>query len=152
MNENTLNLQHLENALFRRRDLLPIWIKVFIWIFLIFGALAPFTFACGAFGTNFHTSLYGLESNQAISITGIFITILFIFKGIVALGLWTEKVCAVNLAITDALIGIIICSVMMYLSFVNLTNGLVFGFELILLIPYLVKMIKIRTEWTEGFA
>lgn len=147
MIENTLNIEQLENSLFRRRDLLPKWIKVFIWFFLIFGVLAPFAFTLGLVGASFSASIYGLKANQALSFTGIFITLLYLLKGIVAFGLWTEKKWAVNLAITDALIGIILCSVMMYLSFVNPINGLVLGFELILLIPYLVKMIKIKNEW-----
>lgn len=38
----------------RRRDLLPVWMKICCWIFMIMAALAPVAFVLGAlFGMNF---------------------------------------------------------------------------------------------------
>lgn len=42
----------------RRRNLLPLWIKVFTWIFLIFGGLVPVAFLLGLFGVDLNLSLY----------------------------------------------------------------------------------------------
>jgi hypothetical protein len=44
----------------RRKSLLPWWIKVFMWIFLFLGALAPVGLIFGLLGNWFHISLYGL--------------------------------------------------------------------------------------------
>jgi hypothetical protein len=152
MNDNILDEQQLENSNLRRRDLLPTWIKVFVWIFLIFGAIVPIVMILGIIGMNFNLSLYGLETMRPISLTGIFITILFALKGIVAFGLWTEKKWAVNLATIDAIIGIIVCVfVMAILPFISNSNemNVSLRLELIPLIPYLIKMRKIKIEWLE---
>jgi len=150
MNENILDEQQLENSNLRRRDLLPTWIKVFTWIFLIFGAIAPLVPIMGIMGVGFNLSLYGLETMNPISLIGIFITCLFALKGVVAFGLWTEKEWAVNFAIIDAIIGIIVCVfVMIILPFLINSNGMKISLrlELIALIPYLLKMRKIKPEW-----
>lgn len=152
MNENILDEPQLENSNLRRRDLLPTWIKVFVWIFLIFGVTVPVVLILGVVGMNFNLSLYGLETIRPLSLIGIFITILFGLKGVVAFGLWTEKEWAVNLAIVDAIIGIIVCVfVMLILPFIGDTNGMNISLrlELIPLIPYLIKMRKIKNEWLE---
>jgi len=109
MSENILDDDHLLGPNASRRDLLPMWIKVFVWIFLIFGALVPVALILGVAGVNFSLSLYGLETIDSLSLIGVSIMCLFIFKGIVAFGLWTEKEWAVSLAIADASIGIILC-------------------------------------------
>jgi hypothetical protein len=133
-----------------RRSLLPIWIKVFIWIFMIIGALAPLGFVAGLFGANMEESLYGLESHEPLSGVGILIILLIIIKGIVAYSLWTEKDWAINLGIADAIIGIGICTYLMVIApFVNNQSGFVMNFrlELVALIPYLIKLQKIKTQW-----
>ena len=65
------------------------------------------------FSTNL--SLYGLETNYPFSLTGIFLILIFSFKGLVAFSLWTEKAWAIKLAIADAVIGIVVCTVMMFI-------------------------------------
>ena len=55
----------------RRRDLIPLWIKVFIWIFLVFGCFVPVGIVLGFLGLSFDLSLYGLETTQPFTVTGI---------------------------------------------------------------------------------
>jgi uncharacterized membrane protein (DUF2068 family) len=70
-------------------------------------------FIIGLFGYEMELSIYGLETNQALSFTGIIIMALFMIKGVTAFGLWFEKAWAVNLAIADGIIGVIVCVITM---------------------------------------
>jgi len=112
--ENIILDNSIETTWQRRRALLPTWIKVFTWIFLIFGILTPFCLVLGIVGYQFNLSLYGMDTMQPITLIGILIMSLFALKGTVAFGLWTEKIWAVNLAIIDAIIGIVICIILTF--------------------------------------
>jgi hypothetical protein len=133
----------------RRRAILPIWIKIFIWLFMIFGVCCPLAFVAALFGYQFSAALYGLSASDANSALGIFIAALFLFKGVVAAMLWMEADIAVPLAIADAIAGIVICTAVMinWPFAVRESPSIVFRGELIILIPYLVKMINIRSKW-----
>lgn len=149
-NQTDLLQPEITSKFKRRRELLPWWIKVFTWIFLIFGAIVPLTIIFAIVGYTFQISLYGLETNEPLSLTGLLLIILFLFKGIVAYGLWTEKDWVINLGIIDAIAGIAICVFMMLLyPFFDVSPGFTFSFrlELLLLIPYLIKLKKINNDW-----
>ncbi|WP_375561936.1 hypothetical protein ACE193_05150 [Bernardetia sp. OM2101] len=135
----------------RRRKLLPIWIKVFIWIFMIIGFFAPLSIVAGLFGYSFSLSIYSLETVSPISLLGGFIILLIFYKGVIAFGLWTEKKWAVDLALIDAIIGIGVCAFVMMSDLFFREGGMKLNIrlELILLIPYFLKMYKIKTEWEE---
>ena len=130
----------------RRRKLLPGWIKFFIWIFMIFGVMAIVCLSLGILGFNMDLSLYGLESYHPLSITGLIIIFLGIFKGTTAFSLWTEKDWAIKIAIVDAVIGIAIC---IFTMVTNESETYLFNFrlELIVFIPYLIQLFKIRQPW-----
>jgi hypothetical protein len=136
------------NLLTRRRSLLPTWIKVFLWIFLIGGALAAIFLIAGSMMTHVSLSLYGMDANHPYSMTGLLICVLFLFKGIVAYGLWFEQDWAPQAAIIDAIIGIAICLVMMaIIPFVYPTISFTLRLELIPLYFYLKKMQNIKKSW-----
>jgi hypothetical protein len=136
------------NLLTRRRSLLPTWIKVFLWIFLIGGALAAIFLIAGSMMTHVSLSLYGMDANHPYSMTGLLICVLFLFKGIVAYGLWFEQKWAVQTAIADAIIGIAICLIMMaIIPFVYPTISFTLRLELIPLYFYLKKMQNIKKSW-----
>ncbi len=138
----------------RRRNLLPVWIKIFLWIFVLFGFLGPVGLAFGLLGKDFDLSLYGIETIKPLSVIGVTLISLFALKGLVSFGLWTEKSWAVTLAITDAALGIILCMSVMILPLVVENTGLDFTvrLELIALIPYLNKMINIKEDWKNSIA
>jgi|SRR5688572_3038861 len=146
----TESLLQLKNK--RRKDLLSWWVRVFIWIFLIFGAIAPLALIAGITGFNFEISLYGLETNEPISIIGISLILIYILKGVTAYSLLKEKNWAVTLGIMDAITGIALCSLVMIYPLINSATETNFTFrlELLLLIPYLLKMIKIKSEWEKS--
>jgi hypothetical protein len=132
----------------KRKSLLPWWIKVFMWIFLIMGALAPIGFIFGILGYDFKLSLYGLETSDPVSITGICIILLFLLKGITSYGLLRETDWAIKLGMIDAITGICICSFVMIYSILNSSSAMFsFRLELALLIPYLIKLSKIKATW-----
>lgn len=136
------------NVLTRRRDLLPTWIKIFLWIFLIGGAVAAGLLIAGALITQTSLSLYGMNANHPYSMTGLLICSLFLFKGIVAYGLWFEQKWAPQAAIADAIIGIAVCLIMMaIIPFMYPSISFTLRLELIPLYFYLKKMQSIKTTW-----
>jgi len=70
-----------------------------------------------------------------------------LFKAITAFSLWFEKEYAIILGKIDAILGIGLCIISMailpFFSDVHITLRL----ELVLLIPYLIKLNKIQSDW-----
>src|SRR5882757_5822590 len=89
---NTENLLddviHENSHLVRRRTLLPWWMKIFIWIFIVMGGLSIVVFIIGLLGRQVSLSLYGLETNHPFSFTGILLMAVFLLKGVASYGLW----------------------------------------------------------------
>ncbi len=149
MDQNTPNPADADfdqPKLSRRRKLLPWWVIGFTWIFMIFAALMPFAIIFGILHFNFQMALLGLATDEPFSLMGVLIMALFLFKGIVAIGLWIEKRWAAGLAKIDAIISMIICiAVIGYALFIGHTLSL--RLELIAIIPYYLKMNNIQYDW-----
>ena len=95
-------------------------------------------------------AFYGFESNEPFSLNGIIVISVGVIKGITAFSLWFEKGFAIKLGKIDAIIGIIICGISMFvLPF--LQDGFILNIrlELLLLIPFLLKLNKIQKEWDD---
>ncbi|WP_046756724.1 hypothetical protein [Kordia jejudonensis] len=132
----------------RRIQLLPWWIKVFCWIFMLFGFLAALSLIGIFIGINASLAIYGFETNEPFSVIGIFIIAIGIFKGFTAYTLWFEKDIAIKVGKIDAIIGIIVCIISMcVIPYLQENVGFTFRLELVLLIPYLIKLTKIEKEW-----
>lgn len=138
----------------RRRSLLPLWMKIFIWIFIIIGSISVPAFVMGALGYHYESALYGYETEAPLSAIGIILLLLFLYKGVVAYSLWLERIWAVYLGIIDAIIGILIC----ILAMVNISifhgqsQSTGFRLEIIFLLPYLIKLIGIKGQWVHSAA
>jgi hypothetical protein len=134
----------------RKRDLLPLWIKVFLWIFLFMGSILPVIIVFSLMDYSVSLAIYGVESDTVFSAIGFILTCLIAYKGVIAYGLWTEKKWAITYAIYDAKIGIVACVVSMILPLIIYSS---FHFslrlELIALVPYLFKMQEIKKEWND---
>lgn len=144
----------VEKVFIRRRKLLPIWIKIFVWIFMIMGATAPLAFVAGLFIDNVNLAIYGINATESISFAGILVTSIFISKGIVAYGLWFEKNWAVTAAYIDGIAGVLICILVMLimpLLVIGPVRNFSIRFEIILLIPYIIKMDKIQYDWENNY-
>jgi hypothetical protein len=130
--------------------LLPIWIKIFIWIFMVIGGLAPITFLIGAFGGNFRASIFGLESTDPVSMQGLLIVSVFIYNGIIAYMLWTERKDAVATAIYGAWFNVVICIVSMVIAIAD--GRFSIRIELVPLFFFISKLKKIKELWLLGIS
>ena len=132
----------------KRRDLLPWWIKVFCWIFMVFGVLGIVSFVLELLSMRNSLSFYGFETNTAFSITGLLILAVALFKGVTAYALWFEKDYAISFGKIDAIIGIALCGFSMFVvPFLQPGFSISIRLELALLIPYLIRLNKIKAEW-----
>lgn len=147
--ENDILKEFSEESKSRQgQKFIPSWIKVFCYLFLVFGFLGVVIFFLGIFDFDFNASIYGLESNIALSTEGIIIFIIFELKGIVAYGLLSKKSWAIKLAIGDAIAGLLICFFTMFYPLI-VSNGSYWGgirLEIFLLIPYLIQMQQINKK------
>jgi hypothetical protein len=131
-----------------RRKLLPWWIKTFCWIFMLLGICGLASLIGNAFTDNVSLSLYGFSSNTAYSGVGIFIIAVMTLKGFAAYSLWFEKPNAIIIAKIDAIVGIVICIASMFvLPFTSGDGHIPIRLEILLLIPYYIKINKIEYEW-----
>lgn len=146
---DVLSDSFLNEGSISRKVLIPLWIKIFAWIFIVFGLITPIALIGGIIMHNFALSLYGLEANTPYSLIGAFVTALFILKGIVAFGILKREDWAIYFGIIDAVLGIIICIVIMIYP-VNTNTQFTFRLELVALIPYLIVLLKIKNEWRLG--
>jgi hypothetical protein len=130
-----------------RKKLLPLWIKIFAWIFLVLGAFVPIVLVLRLTGYNAQLALYGLETNEPFSSLGIIIATVFAIKGVAAFGLLKEKDWAIKIGIVDATIGITICTLVMLYPIINSDAKFSLRLELVALIPYLLRLMKIKNQW-----
>lgn len=134
----------------RRRKLLPWWIKIFVWIFLLTTFAIPVGIIFGILGYPFQISLYGLQTNEPLSFIGIGLMSLFLLKGITSYGLWMEKTWVIAMGIVDGFIGILICLFIMFLYPIfeqKNASSISFRLELLVLIPYLYWLFTIKKAW-----
>ena len=154
MQENQTDLlpyELIQHTATPRKKMLPLWIKIFAWIFLVISAFVPIILVIRLIGYNSQLALYGLETNEAFSLVGIIITTSFIIKGVTAFGLLKEKDWAIKIGIIDAFVGIVICTLVMFYPIINPDVIFSLRLELIALIPYLLQLLKVKNQW-ESYA
>jgi hypothetical protein len=131
-----------------RRKLLPWWIKIFCWIFMLMGGCSVGALIFNLFTPSIRLSIYGFTTYNAFSGVGMFIIAIVIFKGYAAYALWFEKQNAILIGKFDAIAGIAICLFsMIILPFVFRSIRFEFRFELILLIIFYIRLNKIEYKW-----
>jgi len=142
----------------RRKDMIPKWIRFFCWFFAVFCPVwLAFSLIIAVMQGTYNFSIYGLQGKGLLSAMSILSIASFIVKGTAAIGLLAEKNWAVKMAIVDGIIGIGLCvfSIIVYPLATYTNNGSFTSthynlrLELLLLIPYLIKMFKIRQDWEE---
>ncbi|MDX6183730.1 hypothetical protein SGQ44_16205 [Flavobacterium sp. Fl-77] len=142
------NFDQFEKPAIIRRKLLPWWMKTFCWIFMIMGLCGLIALPTSLFINRFHLSFYGFETNVPISITGLIIIAVFLFKGFAAYSLWFEKENAISIGKFDAILGVVLCLISMFvMPFISEDNKYEIRLELLLLILYFRKLSKIEYEW-----
>lgn len=131
-----------------RRKLLPWWIKTFCWIFMILTVCAICAVIMNIFTPNVNISIYGFSSNTTFSGIGMFIIAIMLLKGFAAYSLWFEKPNAISIGKIDAICGVVICIASMFiLPFSTNDDHFPLRLEILLLIPYYMKLNKIEYEW-----
>nr|WP_315239329.1 hypothetical protein [uncultured Flavobacterium sp.] len=146
--ESESHFEEFEKPLIIRRKLLPWWIKTFCWIFMVMGVCAIGVLIASPFITTFQLSIYGFETNTPLSGIGLFIIAILIFKGFAAYSLWFEKDNAMSITKIDAILGVVICIISMFIiPFISESSHFSIRLELALLIPYYLKLNKIEYEW-----
>ncbi len=130
-----------------RKELLPWWIKVFMWIFLVLGVFVVGIAFASIFEFSTVLSLYGFSTTEIWSPVGILLLFVFILKAVTSYGLIAKKSWAIKLGITDAGLGIFLC--LFVIVYTIATKGFNFSMrlELLFLVPYLLRLLRIRVEW-----
>jgi hypothetical protein len=137
-------------AMHLRRSLLPLWIKVFIWFFMVIGALGPVGFVAGIMLGNFRVAIFGFDTTEPLSFEALLILGIFIYNGIIAYRLWAEKRDAVDLALYSAYLSVALCIASMVIAVLH--GGLSARLELVLLFLYITKLKKIKELWSLGIS
>lgn len=136
-----------------RKKMLPSWIKFFAWMFLVMGIVAPIVIVMGLMGWPATISLFGFSTNEPFSFTGIVLTLVYILKAATGYGLVTQKNWAVKLALVDGIISLLLCILhLLGGGAVSTEASGSFTFnrinlEIVIIIPYIYKMWKIKDEW-----
>jgi hypothetical protein len=152
MTENsTLDDLAMEPMPPRRRKLIPVYIRVFCFIFMAFSIVIPIGLLFSLIGKPYQVSLYGLSSSDPASLTGLSILALFTLKGAAGFGLWFEKDWGPKVAKADAILGIILCIVLMAIQAFQFRNAIKspfsFRLELFLLVPYYISLLSLAEKW-----
>lgn len=145
--ENISQFNDFELKPFFRRNLLPIWIKVFCWIFIFLGFFSIVSFASGLFGYSAGIEFYGMPSDTSLSVMGISVTIVLVFKAYAAYSLWFEKDNAIILSKIDAVAGIIICVAMMFIAPIVMNGSIPIRFEIIPLYLFYRRIDRLEYAW-----
>ena len=115
---------------------------------MLFGLLAIVCLFLGFTSIKPALALYGFETNEPFSLNGLIVISIGILKGFTAYALWFEKDLAIKIGKIDAIIGIALSVISMFvLPFFQGSSNLTFRLELVLLIPFLIKLKKIQEEW-----
>jgi len=127
--------------------LLPWWIKVFMWIFLVGGVFVIGIAAAAVFGITATLSIYGFDTSEIVSPVGILLVIVYSIKAVTSYGLIAQKDWAIKIGLVDASLGIFLCLVAMIYPFLYGQWNFSLRLELALLFPYLLRLLRIRVEW-----
>jgi hypothetical protein len=131
-----------------RRELLPLWIKLFSWMFLALGGIGLIWLVLGwAIEKETEFAAFGLEaSGLPYDAVPFLVTLLLVAHGAAAYGLLSARSWGVIAGLIVASAGVSVCLVTMAQQ-----GGMPFRGELILEVPFVWKLLRIRREW-EGTA
>ena len=130
-----------------RRSLVPVWIKIFGWIFIAIAALSIPLILWGAItGVNVRFELFGLTyEGPALHPYAFAMATLYLFMGTTAYGLIFRKDWGVTGCLANGYIGLALCIISMVLS-----GGTNIRIEPIIQLFYLRRLHLIRREWVKA--
>ncbi|MRG44639.1 hypothetical protein GFS24_05915 [Chitinophaga sp. SYP-B3965] len=132
----------------RRKELLPWWIKVCSWFFLFMGGIGILLLLALLFGT-FTMEGFETTASDAKTIMGTILFIWIALKAVTSYGLLSGKSWAINVAIADAVINLLISIFSaVYPFFDDQPGGTIQPrIEIFLLVLYLWTLHKISPQW-----
>lgn len=138
---------HTAPSSVRRKDLIPLWIKIFGWLFLVGAVLTPIIFLYSFLTVQpISLAMFGLEYYGPATnpFAGLMFAI-FVFLGVTAFGLLFERDWGVNACLANGYIGLAIC------VFVFIASGFTsIRLEPVVHFFYLHRLHKIRKPWAEA--
>jgi len=135
-----------ENEKIVRKDLIPIWIKFFSWLFLLFGILAFLGLLSFYFNPIYTIDIFGINQATDNLFLSLISDLVLIFNGVVAYLLIAKEDKAVEIAKINALINIVICVVSTILNLYFYKN-LTFRIEIFFIWFFYAKMREIQFKW-----
>lgn len=135
-----------------RKTLIPKWIKVFGWIFLVMGCMIPLIpIISPLLNQPASYEIFGLKyQGSPFAPMAILISTIVLSLSVSAYGLLFGKNWGVNACLITGYLGMAICIFTMV--YYGVTEHLIeFRLELLLQIPYVRKLHKIRTDWLRGY-
>lgn len=148
-NNNTTQIDDSSPEVIKRRSLLPWWIKIFSWVFIVGGLLSVMSWIIALIiGDPPYVNLFtpGMNTTELFSPWGMFLGVLVLYKMYVGYALWFEKDYAITLGKVDALVSIFACVFAMLIALISY-NVLHLRIEIIVLIPYYITLSAIEYEW-----
>jgi len=134
----------------RRRALLPWWIKIFCWFFMLVGLMNCFDWMLIL--TSDAPLYVNLFSNRLdvtfllLSPYGLLLGGLVLFKAYVGYALWFEKDNALKLGKIDVIISTIASLIMIAIGLYE-NDISYYWLEVLLLIPYYLKLESLKNTW-----
>lgn len=135
-----------ENEKIVRKDLIPIWIKFFSWLFLLFGISAFLGLLSFYFNPIYTIDIFGINQASDNLFLSLISALVLIFNGVVAYLLIAKEDKAVEIAKINALINIVICVVSTILNLYFYKN-LTFRIEIFFIWFFYAKMREIQFKW-----
>lgn len=131
-----------------RRELVPIWIKIFGWIFMLMGVAVPILpIVFPLLGRPATYEILGLSHvGSPFHPMALLISAIILSLSVSAYGLLFGKPWGLKACLATGYGGLIICLATMAYSLVALSS-LSLRLELIAQIPYLMKLHKLRPLW-----
>jgi len=130
----------------QRKALLPKWVRFFCWIFFLFLIFSPFLLLGLFINANVSLAIYGFSYyGQGFSLYALVLIILFAFLGLTGYSLLWGKKWGIYLGVIQGLIGSTVPVVTTILAFMQ--GGFGVPLEIILFIPWTIKMFKIKNSW-----
>lgn len=129
-----------------RKDLIPTWIKVFSWLFLITGILGLFGLLSYVFNPLLNINIYDINLKENSFILSMFSTLIIIFNGFTAYLILKKEDKAIEIARINALIGIVICITSTFLN-LYLYDEFKIRIEIIFIWFFYKKMDEIKLRW-----
>ena len=131
-----------------RKALIPLWIKIFGWLFIVMGALVPFLFIGSLiFGFSASYTMFGLEyEGNAMALMPLVIAAVIFVNGLCAYGLLFGKDWGLNACIVFGYIGLALTVGTMVFEMI-FSGSMMIRLEPIIQIPYLVKLHRLKAHW-----